>query len=74
MLMTQQYEAESQRSLVEREIDSNFSQKQQLIVCTNSGIKVYDIYIDQINSLEDSAHFLKYKLSALPNEKIVDLV
>ena len=64
-----------------------------MIVCTNSGIKVYDVNYEQlIEDLEDtkdkfvnpaykpeadlikSDHFLKYKLSALPNEKIIDLV
>jgi hypothetical protein len=76
--MTQQFEADNQMK----------SQlKQQLIVCTNSGIKVYDIslqsikdHIAQIQKSQDDveekplAHFLKYKLSALPNEKILDLV
>ena len=71
-------------------------QKQQLILCTNSGIKVYDINIDVIiqelqtdgmakmfvnpnyskidNPVKSTEHFLKYKLSALPNERILDLV
>lgn len=57
-------------------------------MCTNSGIKVYDISLEQLADhlkLPDSdsedctdpqatPHFLKYKLSALPNEKILDIV
>ena len=58
------------------------------MVCTNSGIKVYDINLELL-SLQVLAHqrgpgedcssevpdsFLKYKLSVLPNEKIVDIV
>lgn len=97
MLMTHQHEADkiteaTKRAELEKEIYKSAlfkkNDKQQLIVCTNSGIKVYEISLDQLaeqlklpeSDSEDfsdpqaSPNFLKYKLSALPNEKILDIV
>lgn len=100
--MTHQFEAEHQTkqpqpvpqeggSQTGKQTDKTKPQphvKQQLILCTNSGIKVYELSLENLAEqlklgLEDpdfagkctqQQHFFKYKLSALPNEKILDLV